>query len=313
MAARLRFLAFLLFAAVLFSACGQAATASARSETASVPSESVTDAAVYLIPSMALSGFDASAAETDGGVRADLSSLPDGYIAMSVSSDTRLKFQVLRGDEKYNYDLPNDGTPTVYPLNLGSGDYTFRVMKNVTGCKYTELWSRTETVALQSEFAPFLRPSQLIPYDANSACVAKARELAAACQDDVAVVSAVYDWMVEAVSYDRNKAERVQSGYLPNPDATLESGTGICFDYAALAAAMLRSLGIPCKLITGYVDPDEVYHAWNEIYLDHQGWITVEIKAGADTWKRVDITFAASGVSPSETDDDALYTTRYIY
>ena len=103
----------------------------------------------------------------------------------------------------------------------------------------------------------------------------------------------------------------MKSGYLPDPDSTLESKTGICFDYASLAAAMLRSQEIPCKLITGYVD--EIYHAWNMIYFEEYGWITVEISAPSQAWTRVDITFASTGVATEDLLNDALYTVRYVY
>ncbi len=59
------------------------------------------------------------------------------------------------------------------------------------------------------------------------------------------------------VDYDYDKAQNIVdnnvTGYLPDPDETLSTKKGICYDYAALAAAMLRSQGIPTKLITGYV------------------------------------------------------------
>ena len=46
---------------------------------------------------------------------------------------------------------------------------------------------------------------------------------------------------------------------------------GICFDYAALMTAMLRSQGIPTKLEIGY--SGEVYHAWISTYIDEIGWV----------------------------------------
>ena len=88
------------------------------------------------------------------------------------------------------------------------------------------------------------------------------KELAASCTTDADIAAAVYDYMVKNIQYDTKKAASVQNGYLPSPDETLKTGKGICFDYASLAAAMLRSEGIPCKLITGYVG-EETYHAWN--------------------------------------------------
>lgn len=57
---------------------------------------------------------------------------------------------------------------------------------------------------------------------------------------------------MKTLTYDKKKAQTVQSGYLPNVDQVLASKTGICFDYAALMTAMLRSQGIPTKLVVGY-------------------------------------------------------------
>ena len=82
-------------------------------------------------------------------------------------------------------------------------------------------------------------------------------------------------------------------------DETLSTKKGICYDYAALAAAMLRSQGIPTKLITGYVSRggSELYPAWNMIWLEASGWLTVEIRAPRHAWQRIDLTFAAAGQS----------------
>ena len=54
---------------------------------------------------------------------------------------------------------------------------------------------------------------------------------------------------------------------------------------------MLRSQGIPAKVITGYVSDGAVYHAWNMIYLKESGWITVEIKAPANELSLIHIFF----------------------
>ena len=203
----------------------------------------------------------------------------------------------------------------MFPLNMGDGSYTFRLMEQISGSKYACVWSDSQWVAMTDEFQPFLRPSRMVSYDRDSKCVEKARELAAACDTDAEVAAAVYNYLVEHIRYDRQKAASVQSGYLPDPDETLKTGKGICFDYASLAAAMLRSLGIPCKLIVGYVQNggSELYHAWNSFYLKEQGWVTVEIQARPNIWQRVDITFAAAGVDTKSLTDDSLYTTRYTY
>ena len=264
-------------------------------------------------PECLLSEFHSksAAAMADGAI--DFSATGDGYVAVSGKDSARLKFQIMKGEETYTYDLPTDGTPTVFPMNMGDGDYQFRLMRQVEGTKYAEAWSDGQSVTLSDEFAPYLRPNQIVNYNQNSACVAEAYKVTQYCQNDLEIAAAVYDYLAKNVTYDYDKAETVQSGYLPDPDSTLASKTGICFDYAALAAAMMRSQGVPCQVITGYVGAEELYHAWNRFFVKNEGWLTVEIQAAGSSWKRVDITAAAAGTSAEQLEDDQQYTTRYIY
>lgn len=263
--------------------------------------------------SVALSAFHSDAAQTGNGCAIDTSAVSEGYVGASAQSDSRLKFQVSKGEMSYNYDLPNDGTPIVVPVNMGDGAYTFRVMQNTSGNNYVELFSVIENVNLASETAPFLVPNMFVDYDESSAVVAKARELAQGAANEGDVVRNIYEWVVDNITYDHDKAAELASvtGYVPDPDATLAAGSGICFDYASLGAAMLRSLGIPCKVITGYVSPDDVYHAWNMVYIDGE-WVSVEISIKPNDWTRVDLTFAASGAA-STIGDGTSYTDRYTY
>lgn len=275
-----------------------------------------TSGPAFTLPSEPLSSsFDAAGAQTfgDGAVSIDTSHAQQGYVAAAATNPNRLKLQVVCGDQSYNYDLPSDGTPLVAPVNMGDGTYTVRVMQNTSGSNYVELAASTVDVALESEFAPYLRPNAFCAYTAQSACVAKARELAADAQNSGDALQAVCEWVIGNITYDTAKAEELRdvTGYVPDPDETLASGTGICFDYASLTAAMLRSLGIPTKLITGYVSPDNIYHAWNMVYIDGQ-WVTLEFSVDADTWSRVDLTFAASG-SSDVIGDGNEYTDRYVY
>ena len=257
--------------------------------------------------------FHEELAQDGGRVKIDLSAVSQGYVAVSATSDRRLKFQVTKDEETYNYDIASDGTPSVFPLQNGDGFYRFRVMENVVDKKYSELFSTSAEVVLLDSFQPFLRPSSYVNYSADSACVKKAEELARDAEDDPAIVSAVYELICQTVSYDREKAATVQSGYLPDPDETLRTGKGICFDYAALAASMLRSQGIPTKMIFGYVAPKNLYHAWNMFYTSETGWVTVEFAVSADSWNRLDLTFIASGADDRFIGDGSNYSDVYSY
>lgn len=248
-----------------------------------------------------------------GGDSIDASHVSDGYVVVHSSSASRLKFQASKGDQVYNYDLPNDNTPTVYPLNMGNGSYLFRIMKNVEGNNYVEIDSYTCDVKLSSEFAPYLLPNQFCNYTPESACVAKAKELTAQASNQGEAVQAICGYVIDNITYDVDKARSLSklNGYIPDPDTTLNTGTGVCFDYASLGAAMLRSVGLPTKIITGYVTPGDLYHAWIMVYVDGS-WRTGEFSVNPDEWSRVDLTFAASG-STEFTGDGTSYTERYVY
>ena len=267
----------------------------------------------YTAPEFRDAEFHEAAAMLGDRVKLDVSSLDQGYVAVSAVSDMRLKFQVIKDETTYNYDLSSDGTPGIFPLQGGNGSYRFRVMENVVDKKYSELYSFTCDVRMQDEFQPFLRPSTYINYTRDSACVRKAAELAAGCSDELGLVSAVYNFVCSQVTYDREKAATVKSGYLPVPDETMNSGKGICFDYAALAASMLRSQGIPTKMIFGYVAPQGLYHAWNMFYTPQSGWVTVSFEVRGENWTRMDLTFSANGADATFIGDGSNYSDVYYY
>ncbi|MEG2930448.1 MAG: transglutaminase-like domain-containing protein [Ruthenibacterium sp.] len=297
----------LLCIGLLLCACarGDAAAQTKKQEGGYVP-HSCSDAA-----------FHAEHAAGENGVLLDRADVAEGYVSVSAVSEKRLKFQVVFGDSTYNYDLPGDGTPAVFPLQSGDGTYRLRVMANTEGDRYTELYAQSAQVVLNSEFEPFLRASQIVNYNADSVCLALAHQMAQEADSESTFMNEVYQYIKDTIDYDYEKADQVTagelSGYLPNPDETLQSKKGICFDYAALAAAMLRSQGIPTKVIMGYVKDGTVYHAWNMIYLRDTGWVTVKINVPSRKWQPIDLTFASTGTDGALKGDADDYVQRYLY
>lgn len=69
----------------------------------------------------------------------------------------------------------------------------------------------------------FLYPNQYVKFDASSQVVAAAKDLSANCHDDLEVIISVYNYVVENITYDYDKAENVKSGYIPDVDEILRS------------------------------------------------------------------------------------------
>ena len=237
----------------------------------------------------------------------------DGWVCAAASNAARLKFQVICGETTYNYDLPNDGTPTMYPINMGDGAYQFRIMMNTEGQNYVEVDSAEADVQLSSEFAPFLIPNQFCNYNGDSKCVEKAQQLVSKAQNQSDALAAVCMYVVDNTTYDKEKAKELakSSGYIPDPDETLATGKGKCFDYASLSAAMLRSMGLPAKVMTGYVGKEQLYHAWIMVYIDGT-WKTAQFSVEPNTWSRCDVTFASTGAT-QYSGSGSGYTDRYTY
>ena len=214
----------------------------------------------------------------------------------AAANSKRLKVQVAGPTTTYTYDLSTGGWVT-FPLSDGNGSYKTTVLQNTTGKKYAVLASASFSVALADEFAPFLRPNQYVNYEGAANTIAMAAQLTNGLSDPLDKVGAVYNYVVKNLSYDKTRASAVANGtltsYLPNLDSVLAEKKGICFDYAALMTGMLRSQGVPCKLVVGYAGT--AYHAWVSVWTQETGWVDGAIYFDGTTWHRMDPTFASSG------------------
>lgn len=258
---------------------------------------------------------EAPGTETLGNekVTIDVSNVAQGYASVTYTGDNdQVKLQIsCDGGEKYTYNLQK-GVADVFPLTQGNGKYRFEVLENISGDQYQQLFTGEKDVQLESEFLPFLYPNQYVKFLSQSVAVAQGEQLAQGAADDLALVEKIYNYVVENVSYDYEKADTVESGYLPDVDDTLQTKKGICFDYAALMTAMLRSQRIPTRLVIGYVG--ELYHAWISVYIEGEGWIDNIIYFDGTQWTRMDPTLASTnGQAKEYTGDGNEYHEMYTY
>ena len=249
-------------------------------------------------------------------VSVDASNASDGYISVEYfGSSPKVKMQLTCPNTiTYTYNLTIGGGVEVFPLTVDSGTYSIGVFENVAGTEYSTCFRTDFDVTITDEYGAYLYPNQYVNFTPDKDCVAKAEELAYPANTDLDVVTYVYNYMVQNVTYDTELANTVESGYLPDPDRTLHSGTGICLDYACLTASMLRSQGIPTHLEVGYAST--AYHAWISVYLKETGWVNGIIEFNGTSWELMDPTFAASASADELQEfigDGSNYDTKYIY
>ena len=245
----------------------------------------------------------------------DATNKDSGYVVIRYLKEInkKLKIRVIKlksdGTEQSNYvyDLNNKGKRETFSLTEGNGKYQIKVLENIEGDRYAVVQNQTIDVKLKNAFAPYLIPIQYIDYTSTSKAVVKAKELTKNCKNDLQKVQEIYKFILNTIVYDYDKANKVikgeLNGYIPKIDVILGNKKGICFDYSSLMAAMLRSVGIPAKLIMGYVAPNNAYHAWNDVYVKGTGWIKINSQVYFDgkKYSRMDSTFAAANKSGKQT------------
>ena len=281
---------------------------------AATPSETPDYTGIPEIPVASAPGYNA---EENSKAVVDYSNARDGYVMVKFSESIKMQARVLitvPDGTQYIYRLVPGGDFEVLPLSGGDGEYTVEVFEEVEDQLYAHVLTITLDAALDNEFAPFLRPNQYVNYSRDSAVVRKAAELTEGIEDTMEKIEAVYNFVITNIAYDEELAAAVQSGYIPDVDAVLKSGRGICFDFAAIMTAMLRSQSIPTRMVLGYTG--NAYHAWISVFSEEIGWVDNMIFFDGSHWKIMDPTFASGGHSSEIMDyigDMANYNAMYQY
>lgn len=221
---------------------------------------------VVLLLGMTLSAHAGSLATVDttqGVVR----------VSYPVTADTSIKVMVALGGQSYTYDLLK--STEAFPLQFGDGSYKVSLYQRVQGTQYRLLDQTTVTVDLPDDFVPFLGSSQVLNWSPDMVSIGKAKALTATAKTDTDKVTAVYGYVTAKIKYDYAKISKLKSTYVPNIEDTYATNLGICYDYSALFGSMLRSVGVPVKLVKGYKNDITEYHAFNQVYLNKK-WVYID-------------------------------------
>lgn len=263
-------------------------------------------------PIVRVGSADGTSTLGNESVTIDISHTDEGYLmANYTGSNPKVKFQITGPDQvTYTYNL--HGGYETFPLTAGNGSYTLGVFEFIEGTTYSTLFTQNIEVSVANQFGPYLYANQYVNFTSGSTVVEKGSQLARPADSDLEVIENVYNYIITNFTYDYDKASTVESGYLPVVDDVYSQQTGICFDYSAVMATMLRTQNIPTRLEVGY--KGDVYHAWLSTYISGEGWINGIIQYNGNEWNLMDPTFASTSGAPIDfiTENDA-YLTKYVY
>ncbi len=133
---------------------------------------------------------------------------------------------------------------------------------------------------------------------------------------------AVRDYLRNSIQYN-DQIDAPPEGIDPVHHVLFESQEGYCNYYASAMAVMLRSQGIPSRVVSGYAQGDfdensmsyrvraNNAHTWVEVYFPAFGWIQFEPTASIPTVDRPLTAgggdrFASPGESPLNSEEDRL-------
>ena len=185
------------------------------------------------------------------------------FMAKGPKGNNRMKLTVESGGTKLQYDINSDGEYEVFPLQLGKATYTITLWRQVDGKKYGKIGQIKITAKMKDELNCFLYPNQYVNYTEKTPCVLKAAELCEGMTDQAEIFRTIKAYILKNFKYDFAKSLKVanSTGVLPDIDYCWDNGKGICQDLSAMTCAMLRSQGVPARLIIGQLGSGTA-HAW---------------------------------------------------
>ena len=157
----------------------------------------------------------------------------------------------------------------------------------VTGTSVTEVdppppppepvsWDRIRSAEVADEFAELLMPTAFVPLERH--LVRHARE-AIKGLDPYRASLALADWTRRELTYESGATAVSTSA----PEA-LRMGRGVCQDFAHVHLALLRSVGIPARYVSGYLHPqaqpkvgvttEAESHAWVDAWVGD--WVAID-------------------------------------
>src|SRR3989338_5480956 len=136
---------------------------------------------------------------------------------------------------------------------------------------------------LENNVMLFTKPSEIINSD-DEDVIGYASEIAEGEDDLYAVVHKAAEWTKNNIKYDLSTLTAEVS---QKASWVIDNRQGVCDELTSLFIAMLRSVGIPAKFVSGVAYTEsELFpdnwgsHGWAEVYFPGYGWVPYDVTYG---------------------------------
>lgn len=204
--------------------------------------------------------------------------------------------RVATGDERWAYELevePTDrdglvsldlplAAPDGAQLDNDSSLHTPRPLDTLTRWRMTSSPPRS----FQAELPAYLRQRALaLPAGFNPRTVELGRDLRARLRDDGAIINYALGWIRRDFAYS---IAAPPLGHDTADEFLFRTRLGYCEYFSGSFAILMRSAGIPTRVVTGYVGGIRNglgdywmvrrmdAHAWDEVWLPQRGWVRID-------------------------------------
>ncbi len=201
-------------------------------------------------------------------------------LAFSLSVSPRCRVFSYRdhlGNQVQHFNIPGDHSQLVI---IAESLVEQQTLAPVPDFLAPEAWAELDALLRDGDYWEMLLPSEFAAR--TPALLRLAAELEVRRRDDpLLLVRELNGRLYEYFRYVP-RSTRVDSPI----DEAIASREGVCQDFAHTMIALIRTLGIPCRYVSGYLYqvPSDVSaghdrslpdatHAWVEVFLPHLGWV----------------------------------------
>jgi transglutaminase-like putative cysteine protease len=196
-------------------------------------------------------------------------------LAFSLSVSPRCRVFPYRdhmGNNIHHFDIPGDHSQLVI---VAESLVERQAGVIVPSFLSPDAWSELDAAVAAGDFWEMLMPSDFAK--PTPKLLEFGKQLGVQRRDDPLMV--LHE--MNAALYDRFEYMQ-KSTHVDSPiDDAIESGKGVCQDFAHIMIALARHVGIPCRYVSGYLhhrkedhdrSVEDASHAWVEAFLPSLGW-----------------------------------------